>query len=135
MLRTWETAKILGSIFHLIPKRSINLIETNDIHRGMPVDRFRKEIEPHLYSSTYISYGQESIESQEERMLKFINRVLKRHQGENIIAVTHGDPIMIVRAKIEGVDFTYQYKKSHFIQKGDYFILEIKGTNIFNWLK
>src|SRR3989338_5839027 len=133
MRRTRETAQIISEVLRIKPQISLYLIETYDIHRGMPSSIFCQKIEPKLYSRKYILKGQESIESQAERMLKFINKVKKLHKGEKVIAVSHGDPIMITKAHLSGEKFTYDYKKENYIKKGDYFILEINGG--YKWTK
>ena len=133
MKRTRETAQIIGNMLHLTAHLSLYLVETHDVYSGISTQKFQKEIEPHLYSPKNVHMGQESIESQAKRMLKFIDKVKKLHRGEKIIAVGHGDPIMIIRAYLSGKKFTYRYKKEHYIKKGDYFILEINAG--YKWTK
>jgi broad specificity phosphatase PhoE len=40
----------------------------------------------------------ESLEDIEARLRKFVRRVRKRHPGETVVAVTHGDIVMVARA-------------------------------------
>jgi broad specificity phosphatase PhoE len=128
ILRASQTAQMIGKILGITPRISKLLIETDDVLSGIPLVQFQKEIEPKLYSPNFISMGQESIKSQEKRMQKFVALTTNAHLGQNILAVSHGDPIMILKAHIEGIPFTYRYKKEHYLQKGHYFKLEIAGN-------
>lgn len=45
----------------------------------------------------------ETIEDVSNRMQHFIHTMIKKHPGKNIVAVSHGDPIMLVKAAIKGL--------------------------------
>ncbi len=134
MLRTRQTARIIGERLGLKQKVTRLLIETKDVTAGVSLDQFRKEIEPHLYTYNLIKKGQESINSQYQRMRKFVEMIQKLHHGEKILAVSHGDPILILKAISEGNQFTYEYKLENYLQTGDYFILKLKD-NSYHWTK
>lgn len=127
LLRARQTAQILGKSWNLVPRISSLLIETNLIVAGVPLDVFKNEIQPKIYNPEYILKGQESIDMQAERMKKFVSLMEKRYTGATIAAVSHGDPLMILRASILGKEFTFQYKKEHYLRPGCWFCLQIEN--------
>lgn len=123
MRRTRQTAGIIGQELKLTPKISRLLIETDDIHTGISLEIFKRDIQPHLYDDRFVSQGQESIGSQQDRMMRFVKNMKSLHSGKTILAVSHGDPIMILKAKILGVPFTWEFKRSIYLQPGHYITL------------
>lgn len=132
MLRARQTAGIIGKALKVNPKISKFLIETDDIFAGVPLDVFKTKIQPKLYDEEFIRIGQESIKSQAERMHKFLKIVKKRHKEENIIVVSHGDPIVIVKALTLGIPFSWEYKKENYLKQGTWLILTIEGDK-YKW--
>ncbi len=51
--------------------------------------------------------GDETIEQVAERMRRFVSRTLRRHPGETVAGVSHGDPIVIAKRALEGRELTY----------------------------
>ncbi|HEX8931597.1 MAG TPA: histidine phosphatase family protein [Patescibacteria group bacterium] len=45
----------------------------------------------------------ETIEEVLTRMQKFVTSIINNHAGEKIVAVSHGDPIMLIKAALEGL--------------------------------
>ncbi len=43
-----------------------------------------------------------------ERMLRFLRQVAKRHPGGTVVAVSHADPITIMRVGLRGLPLTAQ---------------------------
>lgn len=127
MLRARQTAQILGKSWNLVPRVSSLLIETNLIVAGIPLDVFKSEIQPKIYDTQFISKGQESIDLQAERMLRFVSLMERRHSGKTIAAVSHGDPLMILKASILGEKFTFEYKKKHYLKPGCWYCLQIEN--------
>lgn len=120
MRRTIQTAGILVKELNLKPIISRLLIETDDIHAGISLEIFKRDIQPHLYDDRFVKQGQESIASQVDRMMHFVKNMEIKHPGKTILAVSHGDPIMILKAKILGVPFTWEFKRSIYLQPGHY---------------
>lgn len=121
--RARETVEILTHFLKLKPKISRLLIETKDIHAGISLEIFKRDIQPNLYDDRYVQEGQESIDSQAGRMMHFVKNVQKEYAGKIILAVSHGDPIMILKAKVIGVPFTWEFKRSIYLQPGSYLTL------------
>jgi broad specificity phosphatase PhoE len=41
-----------------------------------------------------------------DRILRFLRSVVHHHAGETVVAVTHADPIAIMRVGLDGLPFT-----------------------------
>lgn len=94
--RTNQTAEIIATYF---PEVTIihdkRLIEIGSPLHGMPL----AELSTHnfnFYDEKRRGDG-ETIDDIIQRMTSFIKELTTRHEGEEIIAVSHGDPIMITR--------------------------------------
>lgn len=131
LLRTRQSASIFADKLNLEPKISRLLIEVNQIHQGINLDHYKKEIQPHLYEEKYVSLGQESVVEIASRMLKFVKRVKKRHAGRTVLAVSHGDPIVILKSVIESSNFTWNYKKNNYLQTADFIVLNTKNNKFY----
>lgn len=132
MLRTIQTVGILAEELKLKPKISNLINEVKLIFAGMPLGIFRVQFQPTLYSRDNVARGQESVEAIAGRMFKFLRIIKKRHKRKIILVVSHGDPIVILKAKTQGVDFTNQYKKANYLKTGEYFTL-ICDDDSYSW--
>lgn len=127
MRRTRQTAGIIADKIKLAPIISRLLIETKLYCAGMSLEKFKKDIQPHLYEDKYMKLGQESVASQAQRMMKFVKMVVYKHPGKRILAVTHGDPIVILKAFVENIPFTWQYKRDNYVLPGHFITLMHEG--------
>lgn len=134
MLRTKQTAKIISEVIEVKPRISNLLNEVNIIFQGISLDDYKESYQPYIYEKKYIKKGQESIETIYKRMLRFVRLVSARHTSEKIIAVSHGDPIVILKAKTTNHDFTFKYKKENYIEPGTCLRLSV-GSNYYIWSK
>ncbi|OGG02485.1 hypothetical protein A2W14_01645 [Candidatus Gottesmanbacteria bacterium RBG_16_37_8] len=132
LLRTGQTAKILSKKLHLQPKISELLIEVKLIFQGMPIDEYKKKIQAHLYDQKYLKKGQESIGQIERRMLRFVKMIEKRHKNKTVLVVSHGDPIVILKAVTTGQKFTWEYKRDNYLITAGWMILKVVKDK-FNW--
>jgi len=114
----------LGKKLGITPQISYDIQEVRLIFQGISLEKYKKEIQSHIYSSQYINQGQESIEEIEKRMFIFLNRVVRKHKNEKILVVSHGDPIIIISAKIEGKVFNEEYKRKNYLKTGEWLKLE-----------
>lgn len=76
---------------------SKELLEVKSSLQGQP-ESYLASINYNVFATTG-----ETLEDLSNRMQKFVARITKLHKGKNIAAVSHGDPIMIIRAKIAGL--------------------------------
>jgi len=124
--RTLDSAQIIAKSFHRKVHISPLITEVKSkAVEGILAQKFHDEIEPNFYTDKWQSQGIESIESIKNRMTEFVKEIAAKYPGKTILAASHGDPIVILRSYIDKSPFDYKYKISHYIQKGDYFILEI----------
>lgn len=104
LARTRETAGIISS-FH----KNIEILFDErllEVHspglEGKPFADFAAE-EWNFYKPGYIArYGGERLGDIWRRMQAFLTEAAKKHKGQKIVAVSHGDPIMIVQTKHRG---------------------------------
>ncbi len=79
------------------------------------------------YASREKKITGETIEQVSGRMQEFIDRILKFHKGKNIVVVSHGDPIMVVKLKATGLPLTIKFlrRKDQAIGLGEVYCLKI----------
>lgn len=134
MLRAKQTSLIIGKLLGIKPKYSKHLIELDLIFQGMPASEYKMKIQPYLFEDKYIKKGQESIEEVHKRMNIFFQKLLRKHKGETVMVVSHGDPISIFVAKTMGLEFTWEYKKANYLRTGQFYKLEYKD-GMYKWTK
>jgi len=87
-----------------------------------------------FYSDHYRKNGDETMDQISNRMFTFINKVKNKHRGKNVIAVSHGDPIMIVRAvilKLPLVLNSIRDPENPFMKCGEMFKVTIDSSDKF----
>lgn len=102
LLRTKQSAKIIAGTLRLSVNYSDHLLEVHSSLQGATFTYIASHWAENIYASSKNKIIGESIEQLSERMQKFITKIIKSHAGKNIVAVSHGDPIMIVKAIIKG---------------------------------
>ena len=132
MKRARQSAAIIGKEMGIDPQVSYLLTEVRLFCQGMSIDKYHKFIQKNLYNEENIEKGQESVEHVASRMMKFVRSVFNKNYGIHILAVSHGDPIIILKAYSTGSQFTWDYKISHYIQPGKYLTLKIKNK-AYEW--
>ncbi len=125
MLRARQTARIIGQNLGLDIKISSLLNEVKFSFDGILLEDFVKKIQPKLYSLSYAKGGSETIERIEKRMMRFINTVRVKHKHQKVLAVSHGDPILIAKAALERKSFTLEYKKNNYLEPGEWYKFDI----------
>ena len=105
--RAWETAQPIARAHGLRPRVDRGLLEV-DIGRfvGLRLDRARKLPEWRLVQrqpSAFRFPDGESFVELHARVVETLARVVARHPGETIVAVSHGDPIRVALAHALGV--------------------------------
>lgn len=128
LLRARETGSIVNKYLLLKPKRSRLILESKILAQGVALSIFKKDIQPHMYEDEYVKKGQESVKSQEDRMTRFLRLIEKRHPNKNILVVSHGDPIIILKAKLLGIPFSWQFKRDNYLLPGQFITIVIKDN-------
>lgn len=127
ILRTRQSAIIIGRTLHLPVKYSDSLLEVKSSMQGKSsLYIFSHTVKFNLFASPENKIAGETIEELANRMKKFIARVTKKHTGKNIAVITHGDPIMIAKTLVErlpvGINSIRPIKE--YIQLGEVYIAE-----------
>lgn len=105
--RAWETAQPIARSHRLKPREEPGLLEV-DIGRwvGLRLDRARKLPEWRIVQrrpSGFRFPGGESFVELQARVVETIARIVERHRGETVIAVSHADPIRVIVAHALGI--------------------------------
>lgn len=132
MRRTRQTAAIVGESLKITPRTSPLLLETRLALEGISLEEYRRDYQKRMYSETFVKKGQESVVSQYARMRRFVDIVTARHSGETILAVSHGDPILILRAGMENIPFTWEWKHANYLTPASWFVLKF-SENTGTW--
>lgn len=127
LLRARQSAEILKKKLNL-PKVyfSKKLLEVKSSLQGS-TDAYMLSINYDFYDSREKKITGETIEQVSIRMQEFIDKVFKFHKGKNIAVVSHGDPIMVVKLKAEGLPLTIKFlrQKEKAIRLGGVYCLKI----------
>ena len=99
LTRAQETASFITKHFpNLKLLTDERIIEIRSPVDGKP-NRIMFERKWNFYTKDLTGGGGETLTDVWRRMQKFLIDIMKRHQGETVVAVSHGDHIMIVGAK------------------------------------
>lgn len=102
LLRARQSAYIISAVIGSKNISRTNLITDIDSYmEGKPFEYGRSSKFDH-YFSPLRKPGNETMEAVLKRMLKFIKKAAKKYPNQNIAVIAHGDPLMILKAHIEG---------------------------------
>lgn len=128
--RAIETAGIIGKE---INKKTIiePLLTEVDAYpvQGLSAKFFKERIEPNYYSKKWYAKGVEPAENIQKRMVAAMRKIHNENKNKTVLVVSHGDPIVMLKAYAEGKTFNYGYKIKNYVQKGRYLILEVDDNN------
>lgn len=100
--RAQETAKLAGEVFGISEVVSdMRLLEVDMPFAGISMRKFMAM--GNTYKEKFFAQGMERPETMAARMQAFLQDILKLHQGQKILAVSHGDPITAAFAKLTGI--------------------------------
>jgi broad specificity phosphatase PhoE len=104
LLRARQTADILTTYHpHLAVRLSSALLEVRTAYQGSP----NSIIKPGFsFYHPKKDAADESMEDVFSRMLRFLQSLVRRHTGQTVVAVTHADPIAVMRAGLQERPFT-----------------------------
>ncbi|MFH0979449.1 MAG: histidine phosphatase family protein [Candidatus Roizmanbacteria bacterium] len=144
LLRTKQTAGILNKKINLKIRISNLINEVDSPFKGSTRKYVLEEIKNVYKNSFYIEHNGETMISIYNRMKKFVNKVLKNYKNKRIIAVSHGDPIMIFLMRERKLKFNGDYSifkkgKMEYIPPGgvveiNYNNKTIIGIKPLNWI-
>ena len=125
LLRARQSAQIIADRVAKKVQISRLLTEVKLVHQGISLEKYHRELQPFIYDDKYQKEGQESIGLITKRMMKFVKLMIKKYKNKSILAVSHGDPILILKTDVLGRKFTWHYKKNNYISTSRWLKLEI----------
>ncbi len=129
LLRARQTAKIIQKVLGLDKIHySKEILEVDSsTYKGKPLF-YLHTINFQVFANNNNNVIGETIEQLLNRMQKFIKHLIKFYKGKNIVVVSHGDPIMIVKAKTENLPINIESIRSNatnYIKTGGIYLLKI----------
>lgn len=127
LLRARQSAEILKRQLGLKKVHFTRMIlEVDSPLQGRP-ESVLESINFDFYDAVDNGAVGETLEKLLARMEKFIKKIIKKYQGKKITVVTHGDPIMVVRAKARGFPLNIKSirQEGDFIPLGGVYLLKI----------
>jgi broad specificity phosphatase PhoE len=125
LLRAKQSAEIIKKELGISPLHiSDQIIEVRTSYQGKKFSDLDS-----LQSEVYLKplrASDETIGQIAQRMQQFIKQTTKKHNGQHIAVVSHGDPIMIVKALSKNKELTFSnFKTTPYIQQGEVYQLTI----------
>ena len=136
ILRTKQSAEIIGKALDKKINYSSLIIEVNSPFQGMDLDKFYPvRSKGSIYKNPdHLNNDGETIKQIYARMKKFLEMILEKHKGKNILIISHGDPIILLLYGIVEKDLNKYYKKTlTYIPKGGICRLKFEGKNLANF--
>lgn len=122
LLRAKQTADIIKHKLKLRKMRfAKDLLEIKSSLQGTSFN-YIKKLNYNVFAEPGSGITGETIEEISDRMQQFIRTMIKKHPGKKIVAVSHGDPIMLVKAKLQGLPITNESLRpgpENYIQQGE----------------
>jgi len=107
---------------------SEEIIEIKTSYQGMKFS----DLDP-LQSEVYLkplSPSDETIEQLARRMMKFLRYIYQTYPGKRIAAVSHGDPIMALKAEIKHHSYEFlPFKTDEYVQHGEVYEITSDENN------
>ncbi|MEJ7654488.1 MAG: histidine phosphatase family protein [Chloroflexia bacterium] len=101
MLRARQTARVIATRHPGLRVRVARaLIEVGTTWQGTPWTVIGADA--NLYEPLKAP-GDETMDAIADRMEAFIHRLRRRHAGETVVCVSHADPVMIARVRLQGI--------------------------------
>lgn len=103
--RAKQTAEILGKKLGVKVIEDERLTEYNvGIWNGKAVEEFEDFMGPHINKFTRLPEGGETLRAVRSRMMDFVKGCELNHKKENILIVSHGDPLWVLEGAMKGLD-------------------------------
>lgn len=103
LLRAKRTAEIIQKEIK-VPAITLSdhLLEIKSAYMGQPL-KVLQEIKFDVFTGPQRNKSDETLEQVAERITNFVDDVAKKHTGEHVVAVTHGDLLMTIKAVLKGM--------------------------------
>ena len=107
ILRTRQTAEILGSALHLPVVTDARLREVRTNLEGISMKKFDDTNGELSYLPENLATGAETMEALASRIYGFVEEKRKEYEGKSVLVVTHGDPMRFCVMKYMGQPITF----------------------------
>lgn len=101
LTRARETAHAIARIHGLVLRTDDRLLDIKTPLQGKPI-AYMESIHWNFYRPEFIRAGGERLREIFQRMDDCIKQMSRKHQGQHIVLVSHGDPIMAIKIKYLG---------------------------------
>lgn len=102
LLRARQTARIIIDNKNIKLNISKLITEWHNKWEGIPKkDRPKKEVLAYYKKASQLKIG-ETFQGVQNRVLKFLKKIIKKHLGQNIVCVLHADVISTLKLTLEG---------------------------------
>jgi broad specificity phosphatase PhoE len=130
LTRAQQTARIIARPFELSVKTDRRLLDIRTPIQGRPM-QFIKDIKGEMYRPEFIAMGGERLREVFERMDACIRDLVRRHKGQSIVIVSHGDPIMSIRYRYQGkrLPRLFPYDESY-VQQASGIVICFDGPSV-----
>ncbi len=116
-MRARQTARILAAAHSGLKVHISKLLdEVRTSWQGTPASELEK-IGFNFYGNP-LHETDERLDELWARMQKFVRRTRARHKGETVVAVSHGDPVILARAGYLGLPLTIESIRLPFVYPG-----------------
>ena len=114
--RAKETLTYVGKHFgHLTPMVDDRIIEVGSPLEGRSWEELEKEQWNFYRFSEHTRGGGEHLSDIWKRMRRFLTETARKHRGQEIVAVSHGEPIMVTHTKYTGKRLHLPIVRQHWV--------------------
>ena len=132
LLRARQSAAIISETIGCDKVSRSNLVtEINSYMEGMPF-KFGKASKFDHYFSPLRKPENETMTDIRDRMIRFVNSVVKKNKGKNVVAIAHGDPFMILMAELKGLPMelsSIRLGEGTYVKYGEIYLIQIENNN------
>ena len=115
--RAQETLTYVGKHFgHLTPMVDERIIEVGSPLEGRSWEELERQQWNFYRFSEHTRGGGEHLSDIWKRMRQFLMEAAKKHKGQEIVAVSHGEPIMVTHTKFTGKRLHLPTVRSHWVE-------------------
>jgi broad specificity phosphatase PhoE len=135
LLRAKQSAEIIQQRIGKTPHFAKELLEIDTSFQGHTFVEARA-IHDDIFASPQNSFTGETIGQVANRIQHFILEKLREHAGKHIVAVTHGDLLMLARAWIDGlpiVNASIRPTDGSYIRQGEVYKITYHTQHSLEW--
>lgn len=135
VLRCKQTAEIIGEALNAKPKYSELITETDTPAQGMVLDEFFHTAGGYTFMQPiHVRNAGETIKQVFTRCNTLVTKIIKKHEGENVLIVTHGDPLMALVYGLVDKDLRNYFTKTRkYLPKGALVKFEFKNYKLHDY--